>query len=129
MGFERELERQIKTNAAYRWFLGRNLTDPVPHHSTISWNRRKRFKETDVFQEVFDEMVLQAMNHRMVGGRVLFTDSTHLKANANKKKFSKQDFEVETADYIDDLNETILEDRVEHGKKPLEEKMSGNRHY
>ncbi len=74
-------------------------------------------------------MVLQAMNHRMVGGRFLFTDSTRLKANANKKKFSKQDVEVETTDYIDDLNEAILEDRVKHGKKPLEEKMSGYRDY
>ncbi|SEH56487.1 Transposase domain, partial [Halobacillus karajensis] len=40
---ERELERQIQTNVAYRWFLGVNLTDKVPHHSTISWNRRTRF--------------------------------------------------------------------------------------
>ncbi len=30
------------------------------------------------------------MNHKMVGGRVLFTDSTHLKANANKNKFFKE---------------------------------------
>ncbi len=36
---ERELERQVQTNVAYRWFLGLNLTDTVPHHSTISWNR------------------------------------------------------------------------------------------
>ncbi len=119
---ERELERQIQTNVAYRWFLGLNLTDAVPHHSTISWNRRTRFKETNIFQEVFDEIVLQAMNHRMVAGRVLFTDSTHLKANANKKKFSKQEVHVETADYIEELNEAVLQDRVDHGKKPLKEK-------
>jgi len=25
------------------------------------------------------------MNHKMVGGRVLFTDSTHLKANASEQ--------------------------------------------
>ena len=118
---ERELERQIQTNVAYRWFLGLNLTDPVPHHSTISWNRRTRYKDTDIFQEVFDEIVLQAMSHRMVDGRVLYTDSTHLKANANKKKFSKQEVQVETADYIDDLNEAITEDRLNHGKKPLKE--------
>ncbi|MFC2949118.1 transposase, partial [Virgibacillus sediminis] len=119
---ERELERQIQTNVAYRWFLGLNLTDKVPHHSTISWNRRTRFKDTDIFQEVFDEIVLQAMNHRMVSGRVLFTDSTHLKANANKKKFSKQEVSVETADYINELNEAVSQDRVNHGKKPLNEK-------
>ena len=119
---ERELARQIETNIAYRWFLGLNLKDPVPHHSTISWNRRTRFKDTDIFQEIFDEIVLQAMNHRMVSGRVLFTDSTHLKANANKKKFSKQEVEVETLDYIEDLEEAVRKDREDHGKKPLKEK-------
>jgi len=119
---ERELERQIRTNVAYRWFLGLNLTDPVPHHSTISWNRRKRFNGSEIFQEVFDEIVLQAMNHRMVSGRVLFTDSTHLKANANKKKFTKQEITIETSDYIEELDRDITEDRVNHGKKPLKER-------
>lgn len=124
---ERELERQVQTNVAFRWFLGLNLTDPVPHHSTISWNRRTRFKDTDIFQEIFDEIVIQAMNHRMVGGRVLFTDSTHLKANANKRKFSKQEVEVETADYIEELNEAIEKDREQHGKKPLKKKEEVNK--
>ncbi|WP_430791408.1 IS1182 family transposase [Virgibacillus flavescens] len=119
---ERQLEKEIQMNIAYRWFLGLRLSDSVPHHSTISWNRRTRFKDTDIFQEIFDEIVLQAMNHRMVGGRVLFTDSTHLKANANKHKFTKETVEVETRDYIEDLNEAIEDDREEHGKKPLKKR-------
>ncbi len=41
---ERQLEQEIKLNVAYRWFLGLRFKDPVPHHSTISWNRHKRFK-------------------------------------------------------------------------------------
>lgn len=32
---ERQLEREIQTNLAYRWFLGLGLTDRVPDHSTI----------------------------------------------------------------------------------------------
>nr|WP_257009857.1 transposase [Evansella halocellulosilytica] len=47
---ERQLEKEIETNIAYRWFLGLSLTDSVPHHSTISFNRHKRFKETDFFK-------------------------------------------------------------------------------
>jgi transposase len=72
-----------KVYIAYRWFLGLKFHDPVHHHSIISWNRQHRFKDTDIFQEIFDEIVLQAINHKMVGGRVLFTDSIHLIANAN----------------------------------------------
>lgn len=123
---ERQLEREIQMNIAYRWFLGLGLNDPVPDHSTISWNRRTRFKNTTIFQDIFDEIVLQAMNHRMIGGRVLFTDSTHLKANANKKKFTKQMIESETKAYIEALNQAVEEDRVSHGKKPLKERKAVN---
>lgn len=77
--------------------MGLGLTDPVPHHSTISFNRHKRFKENTVFQDIFDEIVLLAIEHRMVGGRVLFTDSTHLKANTNKRKFNKETVQLETS--------------------------------
>ncbi len=119
---ERQLEKEIQVNVAYRWFLGLNLTDKVPDHTTISWNRRKRFKGTTVFQDIFDEIVLLAQSKRMVGGRVLFTDSTHLKANANKRKFIKQEVEASTKSYIDELDQAIEEDRRKHGKKPLKKK-------
>jgi transposase len=118
---ERQLEQEVKTNVAYRWFLGLKLNDSVPDHSTISWNRRTRFQNTNIFQEIFDEIVLQAMNHKMVGGRVLFSDSTHLKANANKHKFTREEVEVETREYIEELDKAIEEDRKNHGKKPLKE--------
>ncbi len=73
---ERQLEQEIRTNVAYRWFLGLKLTDRVPDHTTISLNRCTRFMDSNIFQEIFDEIVLQAMKHRMVSGRVLMTDST-----------------------------------------------------
>lgn len=63
----RQLEKEIYYNMTYRWFLGLNINDPVPHHSTISWNRRTRFKYTIIFQDIFGKIVLQAINHDMVG--------------------------------------------------------------
>ncbi|WP_144025572.1 IS1182 family transposase [Paenibacillus rhizosphaerae] len=116
---ERQLERDIQTNLAYRWFLGLGLTDRVPDHSTISWNRRMRFKDTTIFQDIFDEIVLQAIQHRMVGGRVLISDSTHVKASANKHRYTKEQVLQNTRDYIDELNAAVEADRKAHGKKPL----------
>ena len=116
---ERRLEKEIQTNMAYRWFLGLGITERVPHHSTISFNRHKRFEGTNAFQDIFDEVVELAMKHRMVGGRVLFTDSTHLKANANKNKFVKKTVQSPTRPYIEELDKAIEESRREHGKKPL----------
>jgi transposase len=114
---ERQLEREIQTNVAYRWFLGLGLTDRVPDHTTISWNRRTRFKDTTIFQDIFDEIVLQAIQHRMVGGRVLVSDSTHVKANANKHKFTRQQVLQNTKAYIGELNAAVEADRKEQGKK------------
>ena len=114
---ERQLEREIQTNLAYRWFLGLGLTDKVPDHSTISWNRRTRFKGTEIFQEIFDEIVLQAIQHRMVGGRVLVSDSTHVKANANKHKYTREQVLQNTRDYVSELNAAVEVDRNAHGKK------------
>ncbi|HEY0829245.1 MAG TPA: IS1182 family transposase [Bacilli bacterium] len=116
---ERQLEKEVNMNIAYRWFLGLGLTGSVPDHTTISWNRRTRFAETTVFQDIFDEVVRLAMNHRMVAGRVLITDSTHLKANANKRKHVTQVVECSTRDYIEELEKAVREDREALGKKEL----------
>ncbi|WP_339316119.1 IS1182 family transposase [Paenibacillus sp. FSL R10-2734] len=123
---ERQLEREIQTNLAYRWFLGLGLTDKVPDHTTISWNRRTRFKDTNIFQDIFDEIVLQAISHRMVGGRVLVSDSTHVKANANKHQYTKQQVLQNTKDYVDELNTAVAADRKEHGKKFLKPREEVN---
>jgi len=118
---ERQLIREVQVNTAYRWFLGLSLTEKVPDASTISQNRRRRFKDSEIFQQIFDRIVFQAMNKKLIGGRVLYTDSTHLKANANRRKFKMHEIEEITKEYIDELNEAVEEDRLQHGKKPLPE--------
>ncbi|CDF58082.1 IS1182 family transposase [Thermobrachium celere] len=116
---ERQLVRDIEVNVAYRWFLGFSLTDKIPDHSTISQNRRRRFKNTDIAQKIFDNIVLQAISHGLVEGKILYTDSTHLKANANKRKFIEKEVEKSIKDYMLELDKAIDEDRIAHGKKPL----------
>jgi transposase len=119
---ERQLIRDIQVNVAYRWFLGFGLMDKVPDASTISQNRRRRFSESSIYQEIFDEIVLHAMRRKMVDGTTLYTDSTHLKANANKHKFELKDVQKSTRDYLEILEEDVARDREAHGKKPLKEK-------
>jgi hypothetical protein len=57
----------------------------------------------------------------MVDGKVLYTDSTHLKANANKHKFTREEVRLSTSHYWDELEEAIAADRQTHGKAPLGE--------
>lgn len=72
---ERQLVREIEVNVAYRWFLGLGLGDKVPHSSTISQNRRRRFDGTDVFRELFEDVVVLAIRQGFVDGKGLYTDS------------------------------------------------------
>lgn len=116
---ERQLVREIEVNVAYRWFLRLKLTEHVFDASTLSQNRRRRYDDTSVAQDIFDEIVSQAIGHGLVDGAVLYTDSTHLKANANKNRFDKAVIAKSRSDYWDDLDLAIEEDRAAHGKKPL----------
>lgn len=116
---ERRLIEEIKVNIAYRWFVGLSLTDPVPHHSTFSQNRRRRFQQSPIYQEIFDEIVIQAIQHGFIEGKQLFSDSTFLKANASKNKLKKQKVTVTPKSYIEELEKDIDKDRMQHGKNPL----------
>ncbi|MBV8047483.1 MAG: IS1182 family transposase [Paludibacterium sp.] len=116
---ERQLMQEIEVNVAYRWFLGLSLTDPVPDHSTISRNRRLRFAGSQIEQTIFDTIVGQAVKLGLVGGRVFYTDSTHLKANANKRRYQTRQLRQDTGEYLAQLNQAIDDDRKTHGKKAL----------
>jgi transposase len=115
---ERQLVQEIQVNVAFRWFLGFTFADKVPDSSTLSQNRRRRFRESTIYQEIFDEIVLLAAKRHLVEGKTLYTDSTHLKANANQHKFKKEVVQKSTRTYLDELEVAIDEDRLEHGKAP-----------
>lgn len=78
---ERRLEEEVKLNLAYRWFVGLQLNDPVPDHSTFSQNRRRRYKDASVFEGIFDHLVSLCIEHGLVTGELVVTDSTHIQAN------------------------------------------------
>jgi transposase len=121
---ERQLIREIEVNVAYRWFLGLGLQGKIPHHSTISQNRRRRFSESNIYQEIFDTIVIRAIRKKMVDGKTLYTDSTHLKANANKNKHVRKQAERSTREYIVSLDADVREDRKSHSKKSLKEEST-----
>lgn len=119
---ERQLMREVEVNLAYRWFLGLRLRDKVPDASTLSQNRRRRFAESTIYQEIFDEIVELAVKKGLASGTVLYSDSTHLKANANKNKYDLAEVHVKPQEYLAALDQAVTEDRAAHGKGPLKDK-------
>ena len=110
---------KIKVDLEYRWFLGIPLGEPTPHYSTFSQNYIRRFKGTDVFEEIFVEIVEQAIKYNLVKGETFFTDSTHKKANANKNKFHEEVQKV-VHQRKEWLEKEINEERKKQGKKEFE---------
>ncbi len=119
---EPRLVKEIEVNVAYRWFLDLRLTDRVADASTFSQNRRRRFVGTDIEQTIFDGIVAQALQHGLIGGEVLYTDSTHLKASANKNRFEVHQVAQKPAAYLAERDAATDADRAQHGKGPLPEK-------
>ena len=118
----RQTIKDIEVNVAYRWFLGLDMLDPVPHFSTFGKNYTRRFKGTDLFEQIFSYILEQCIKFHLIDTSVVFIDSTHVKACANSKKMRTKVARQEAAWFEEELKKEINEDRKEHGKKPLKDK-------
>lgn len=117
----RQTCKKLKVDAEYRWFLGIPFGIDTPHFSTFSKNYERRFKDSDVFENIFINIVNQAIKYNLVDGTTFYTDSTHKKANANKNKF--EDTIVETVKTRRKwLEEEINEERIKQGRNPFKYK-------
>ena len=102
---ERRLCEEVKMHLGYRWFVGFSLNDTVPDHSTFSHNRHDRFLESNLFQEIFDEIVRQCVSKGLVQGRHLTVDATHIKANASFRSMEPVVVEMAPKEYLQKLEE------------------------
>ncbi len=118
----RQTIKEIEVNMAYRWFLGLDFYDSVPHFSTFGKNYTRRFKDTDLFEQIFQHILEECYRFKLVDPTQVFVDSTHVKARANNKKMQKRIAKQETLFYEEMLRKEIQKDRADHGKKPLKDK-------
>ena len=118
----RQTMKEIEVNVAYRWFLGLDMLDPVPHFSTFGKNYTRRFKDTDLFEQIFSKILEDCMKYKLVNTEQIFVDATHVKACANSKKMRKRVAHERALWYEEELNKEIEKDRLAHGKKPLKKK-------
>ena len=122
----RQTIKEIEVNVAYRWFLGLDMLDKVPHFSTFGKNYSRRFKDTDLFEQIFSHILEECYKFRLVDPTEVFVDATHVKARANGHKMRKRIAKQEALFYEDMLKKEINEDRAAHGKKPLKDKDNDN---
>ena len=117
----RQTWRECDVNVAYRWFLGYDLLEHIPHFATVSYAFCNRFP-AELSVEIFDHILNKALNNRMVDPSVVFIDGTHIKASANKKKFQKEQVNKAAKVYDEVLRKEVNEERAKLGKKEIEDK-------
>ena len=112
---ERRLCDEVHLNLAYRWFCRLDLTDAVPDHSTFSKNRHGRFRESDLFRHLFEEVLARCIAEGLVGGENFGADASLIKADASR--YTKVDFSEwsaadtanrATQEYLDTLDDAAF---------------------
>ncbi|APB32123.1 IS1182 family transposase [Vagococcus teuberi] len=118
----RQTIKEVEVNMAYRWFLGLDIQDSVPHFSTFGKNYSRRFKGTDIFEQIFYGILAQCTEAHLVDTSEIFIDGTHIKAHANNKKYESKEITEDTLFYVKSLQKEVEIDREKQLKKPLKRK-------
>ena len=112
---ERQLCSDVQVNMAYRWFCRLSLEDPIPDHSVFSRARHERFRQSDVFRQVFETVVGACIKEGLVGGQSLSVDASYIKADVDQIKRVPGDERIDwpddkkasraVAEYLDALDQ------------------------
>src|SRR2546430_1714045 len=120
---ERLLMRHAADRLSVRWFLGYDLREPLPDHSSLTKIRTRYGLE--VFRRFFEAIVEQCQEAGLIWGRELYFDGTKVAANAGKESV-KPRFAVEA--HLSSLFDTEAEEPVdEEEQQVLQEEPAGNK--
>jgi IS5 family transposase len=75
---------EVELHLAYRWFCRLDLEDKAPDHSTFSVNRHGRFRDGDIFRQLFEAVVRACMDAGLVKGEGFAVDASVIEADASR---------------------------------------------
>src|SRR5918993_1069045 len=78
---ERQLMAVVADRLSIRWYLGYDLYEPLPDHSSLTRIRDRYGLE--VFQRFFEQIVERCAEAGLVWGEELYFDATKIEANAS----------------------------------------------
>lgn len=107
---DRPLCRICSDSLACRWFLGYDIDEPLPVHSTLS-RTRALFGEA-VFLEVFGQVLGLCVDAGMVSGKRQAVDSALIKANASVDSMSRDVIMADAREYC----RQVVEENLDQGE-------------
>ncbi|MFL5654538.1 MAG: IS1182 family transposase [Ktedonobacteraceae bacterium] len=112
---ERQLMRHAADRLSVRWYLGYDLHEPLPDHSSLT-RIRERYG-VDVFRRFFDAIVEQCQQEKLVWGKELYIDSTQVNANADLDSLTPR-FAVEAREAIQAHLATLFSEEESQQEHP-----------
>ncbi len=109
---ERQLMRHAADRLSVRWYVGYDLGEPLPDHSSLAKIRTRYGLE--VFRRFFEAIVEQCQQAGLIWGRELYVDGTKVAANAGKESV-KPRFAVEA--HLGGLFNTEAEEPVDEAEQ------------
>ncbi len=100
---DRALIRYCSNCLDVRLFLGYDLDEVLPWHSTIS--RTRQLYGEDVFLLLFRKVLSLCVQNGMVRGKRQAVDSAFIKANAGMDSLIEKEVIEDASAYVDELNE------------------------
>src|ERR1700741_5023016 len=98
-------DRRIIATASMRldilFFIGYNIDEPLPWHSTLS--RTRQLYGEDVFKQLFRQVLKQCIDNGMVAGRRQALDSALIKANASMDSIAEKEILDDANAFSDEL--------------------------
>lgn len=106
---ERCLTEDVALNLAYRWFCGFDLSDKIPDYSLFSQNRRRRFTDSNIFNEIFNHVGRECVKKGIITGEDVVSDGSFIPANISADSLIELNEEVEqsTVYYLEALDEEL----------------------
>jgi transposase len=115
---ERKLVEELRMHLAWRWFTGLGFDQEIPHHSTFSKNRHGRFQESNLFQELFEEVVARCVEEGLVRGEHMSVDGSFIQANADHHSRVPREQLAEIAKVNHTVREYLVELERENPVEP-----------
>jgi transposase len=98
---ERQLMEQVEVNLAFRWYIGYDLGETIPDHSSLTKIRERYGLST--IRRFFEHIVQLCIEAGLVWGAEVYLDGTRVEANAGIDSYVRN-FEYELHNHLNILS-------------------------
>jgi len=108
LGSDRRIMNTVRMRLDMLYFLGYDLDEPLPWHSTLS--RTRQLYGEEVFKELFLQVLRECIQKGMVAGKRQAMDSVHVKANASMDSLIEKEIITDATTYATELREEDVDE-------------------